>query len=245
MFVSFNRIHTQQIDIAAKLIGCLGAEKNGICIFVTTLKTNSDAKTRTVLNAIARHKCPLLIVQNMLDSVEPSADGSKTKEMVAAEHKKRLLRIVDNSQIEDKNSVKVIQVSAIYAMRERCDNIPDSEDHSKYQAFRDVLMSMIKIHFPYIEKGRLESVYSFCRNLIDQESKNLSGDLIKIDSIPYEKINTELKRRTQEIINRLGDQVDKIQYLHQVLKDEKQAVYSVDSKSITKALFKSSGLEYL
>jgi len=49
-----------------------------MCIFVTTLTPSSDEKTKTVLNAIAKHKCPLVIVQNMLDSVEESADGKKT-----------------------------------------------------------------------------------------------------------------------------------------------------------------------
>lgn len=188
-----------------------------LCIFVTTLKTNSDAKTRSVLNAIARHKCPLLIVQNMLDSVESSADGSKTKEMVAAEHKKRLQRIVDNSQIEDKNSVKIIQVSAIYAMRERCENQPDNQKRSKYNTFIATLLSMVKTHLPHVEEGRMLSSCSYLHDLIDQEKKSLSGIPVKIDSFQYEESARKLELRTGQTLNNLQGIVDKIGQLHTAL----------------------------
>ena len=193
-----------------------------LCIFVTTLKTNSDAKTKTVLNAIARHKCPLLIVQNMLDSVEPSADGSKTKEMVAAEHKKRLQRIVDKSQIEDKNSVKVIQVSAIYAMRERCENKPDIDKHSNYEIFKATLLSMVETHLPHVEEGRILSAYSYFHDLIDQEKKSLSGIPVKIDSFQYEESARKLELRTEQTLNSLQGIVVKIGQLHKALEKDAQ-----------------------
>lgn len=79
------------------------------CIYVTTMKTNSDRKTLEILNTVAKYHCPIIIVQNMLDSVRPSPSGDKTSEQVAADHQKRVKRIVDNSNIADKDSVQIIQ----------------------------------------------------------------------------------------------------------------------------------------
>lgn len=45
------------------------------CIFVTTCKTNSDDKMLSVLNTIAEYEKPVIIVQNMIDSLKPSLDG--------------------------------------------------------------------------------------------------------------------------------------------------------------------------
>ena len=47
------------------------------CIFVTTMKTNSDNKMRSILDTISEYNVPLIIVQNMLDSVQPSIDGKR------------------------------------------------------------------------------------------------------------------------------------------------------------------------
>lgn len=47
------------------------------CIFVTTCKTNSDDKMLSVLNTIAEYEKPVIIVQNMIDSIKPSLDGKK------------------------------------------------------------------------------------------------------------------------------------------------------------------------
>ncbi|MDE6832644.1 MAG: hypothetical protein K2J39_00120 [Ruminococcus sp.] len=58
------------------------------CIFVTTYQTNSDAKMRSVLDIIADYDCPLIIVQNMIDSIKSSPDGKKSVNEVADEHRK-------------------------------------------------------------------------------------------------------------------------------------------------------------
>ena len=64
------------------------------CLFITTCKTNSDGKTKSVLNTIAQYDKPVIIIQNMIDSIKPSLniDGTirKTQQEVADEHRKRV-----------------------------------------------------------------------------------------------------------------------------------------------------------
>lgn len=86
------------------------------CMFVTTCKTNSDEKMRVVLNSIARYRKPVIIIQNMIDSLKESVDGKKSKNDVAKEHVRRIQRVVDKSDIADKSTVHVIQISAKWAL---------------------------------------------------------------------------------------------------------------------------------
>lgn len=86
------------------------------CIFVTTCKTNSDDKMLSVLNSIARFSKPVIIIQNMVDSLKASPDGKKTVNQVAEDHINRIKRIVTKSDINNKSQVDIIQMSAIYAL---------------------------------------------------------------------------------------------------------------------------------
>lgn len=86
------------------------------CIFVTTCKTNSDDKMLSVLNSIARFSKPVIIIQNMIDSLKASPDGKKSVSQVAEDHIFRIKRIVTNSDINNKSQVDIIQMSAIYAL---------------------------------------------------------------------------------------------------------------------------------
>lgn len=78
-----------------------------ICLYLCTLKANADVITGDVIAAIKRNNKPLVVVQNMLDSVEPKIGRNgvieKTKEQVAEEHKQRVKRIIASV---DKNLVK-------------------------------------------------------------------------------------------------------------------------------------------
>lgn len=87
------------------------------CLFITTCKTNSDSKTKSVLNTIAKYNKPVIIIQNMIDSIKPSLDidGTirKTEKEVAEEHKKRIQKIINESKIQ--SNVVLLQYSAIWA----------------------------------------------------------------------------------------------------------------------------------
>lgn len=143
------------------------------CIYVTTMKTNSDRKTQEILNTVAKYNCPIIIVQNMLDAVRPSPSGDKTSAQVAADHKARVRRIVDTSSIADKNAVQIIQISAEHAKRWRSAQVSGitptiseaSFNKSNYRLFVNAVTRILEVQRPRIEQQRLMSILAYASAL--------------------------------------------------------------------------------
>lgn len=118
------------------------------CIFVTTMKSNNDKKVAEVLTAVARYNCPLLIVQNMLDTLKPSPRGDKSREQKAKENYQRLEKLIENSEIRDKERVKIVQMSAENARKwllAKSEKEKDSATKKKYQASQyDIFIRIMK-----------------------------------------------------------------------------------------------------
>ena len=130
------------------------------CIFVTTCKTNSDDKMLNVLNTIAEYEKPVIVVQNMIDSIKPSLDGKKSVVDVAQEHRTRVERIVNHSNIKDKSRVHIVQISAINALNARKNGLRAIEDKkllelSNYNQLVNVVNTAFNQVQPVVEEHRL------------------------------------------------------------------------------------------
>lgn len=187
-----------------------------ICVFVTTLKNNSDEKMRSILNLIAKYKCPLVIVQNMLDSLRPSVDGKKSVEEVALDHKRRVERIIAKSNIEEKKAVKVVQMSAIQALRARCENSLDKEkelEKSNYNDLVNVIKETLRRERPAIENQRLITVSNRIKKIVDEGREDI-GIPIKSKEIKfeYEGLDIEISymaNKVEEALFNLLNNLDK------------------------------------
>lgn len=156
------------------------------CIYVTTTKQNTDRKTKTVLDSVAKYNCPIIIVQNMLDSVRASPSGDKTREQVAADHKRRVRQIVDSTAISDKDSVKIIQMSAKFASQWRCQSATKRTkamearyQESNYGGFSSSVRKLLERQRPRIERQRLESIRREIEKLcvtLEGNCRMLEGD---------------------------------------------------------------------
>ena len=173
------------------------------CIYATTMKTNSDRKTLEILNTVAKYNCPIIIVQNMLDAVRPSPSGDKTSEQVAIDHKNRVKRIVDNSDIVDKDSVQIIQISAELAKRWRAAQTAGVEpkitkeayQKSNYDLFVSSVTGIMDVQLPRIERQRLISIRSCATTLKDSIQSRISKPAAIVeDSFPLQS----LRQRTIE-----------------------------------------------
>jgi len=173
-----------------------------MCVFVTTLKTNSDKKTKTVLDAVAKHNCPLVIVQNMLDSVEASADGKKSKDIVALEHKNRLQKIIDASNVKGK--VDIVQLSAIYAVQERCRPNEKLIGKSYYHEFKAKIDKDVEALIPNIDKVRCESIAGKYEDLIKEEEKVLEGKSLEKPVFKYEGLKVNVKENLEDIVREVN-----------------------------------------
>lgn len=209
-----------------------------VCIFVTTLKNNSDEKMRVVLNLIAKYNCQILIVQNMLDSLQASVDGKKNVKEVALEHRNRVQRIIDNSNIKNKKSVKIVQISAIEALDARCDNkLSDKEKHtllekSNYKILVEEVKEMLKRERPNIENQRLTLVKEDVEKIINEAKEDIqkktSMDEIKFE---YEGLDIELKKEAEITEEKLFNLLKILEY------NEKNNSNDSKKESFTRNLF--------
>lgn len=143
-----------------------------VCIYVTTMKSNSDQKTLEFLDVVAKYKCPVILVQNMLDSVRPSVSNDKSAAQVAQEHRCRLKRILERSSVS-KDSACIIQMSAKYAQLWRCAagnhsrrKVAQKEyEKSNYQLFVRNTKRILAEQKPRIEKQRIRSLIECAVNL--------------------------------------------------------------------------------
>ena len=180
------------------------------CLFITTCKTNSDSKTKSVLNTIAQYDKPVVIIQNMIDSIKPSLDidGTirKTEIEVADEHRKRVQKIVDESQI--KSRVVILQYSAIWA---RNGQIGHDQDLLKKSGYNE-LISIIKDTFchlkPKAENKRINFLKQELEKMILEAQNDAAGSFVPMGKFEFDDIisdtNKELEKYKDQINNFLG-----------------------------------------
>ena len=187
------------------------------CIFVTTMKTNSDNKMRSILDTISEYNVPLIIVQNMLDSVQPSIDGKKTKQMVVQEHKRRVERIVEHSKIADKSTVRIVQISAVNALKQRISRNPDlaALNESNYHKLIEQVREVLDIIRPRIEANRLVSVKRELQRLV-AEGREDGKKLAANDSgkFQFEGVDKNIQKQFESISNKILAQLNKLQLSH-------------------------------
>ena len=184
------------------------------CLFITTCKTNSDSKTKSVLNTIAQYDKPVVIIQNMIDSIKPSLDidGTirKTEIEVADEHRKRVQKIVDESQIKSK--VVILQYSAIWA---RNGQIGHDHDLLKKSGYNE-LISIIKDTFchlkPKAENKRINFLKQELDKIISEAQKDGEKSNVPIGDFEFEgaisNIKDDIKKHINEIQNHLSKLID-------------------------------------
>lgn len=182
------------------------------CLFVTTCKTNSDAKMLSVLDTMSRYNKPVIIVQNMIDSLRPSVDGKKSIQDVANDHIQRIQRIVDKSKISDKSLVHIVQISALRALSYRLVEFRGGKlndrgklwkKQSNFEKFVEVLNSVFQELRPVIEATRIRNIVnelSSINSIITQQVANkpimlayhgdLRSKLENINSIAESQINS-------------------------------------------------------
>lgn len=95
-----------------------------ICIFLTTVKANSDEINVEKIRVVNEKNKEIILAQNMIDSVEPKIGKNgiveEDKDIILEKHKKRaenLLRVGTKSESNNNKSFNVIQISALNAYK--------------------------------------------------------------------------------------------------------------------------------
>ena len=168
------------------------------CIFVTTCKTNSDDKMLSVLNTIAEYEKPVIIVQNMIDSIKPSLDGKKSVADVAQDHRVRVERIINRSKIRDKSKVHIVQISAINALKARQNGLRTNEDKiileaSNYMKLVTVVNRAFNQVRPVVEGHRLLFLKKEILRIAKAAKEDGAGAKIVTTRFQYEDTEEQYK----------------------------------------------------
>lgn len=87
-----------------------------LVLFLTTVKPNSDEQNLTRIDQVSEDDKPLIIVQNMIDSIGPKEKKEglvKNKDEVLKEHFERVRKILNNSKLKSSKNASIIQVSGL------------------------------------------------------------------------------------------------------------------------------------
>lgn len=193
-----------------------------VVIFVTTVKSEVDKKMKQTLDIIAKYNCPVMVVQNMLDAVRPSVDGKKSATTVAKERMNRVLLAIEQSEIKNKNEVKVAQISAINAMKYRC-GIDISEqgkkayDISCYEDFVVGVKDLVKAKRPEIERQRIKTILDYINGLIIQENDRVKNADV---SVPVDTVFFSISQNITNALNETYNDIDSVIFELQNLYDK-------------------------
>ncbi|SNS70148.1 Dynamin family protein [Anaerovirgula multivorans] len=180
-----------------------------VCIFVTTFKTNSDYKMKSFLNIIAKFNCPVIIVQNMYDSLRPSLDGLKTVDDVAEDHRKRVQRIIDGSDIKDKSLCQIVQMSAVESMKGRCNRKKHNE--RKYNRFVDTVKWIVNTQKPRIKSQRFRTIGEKVWRLIKQEEDFIATNKNQlVQRFVYEHVEGNIKKEYENALKKIHYQLKQV-----------------------------------
>lgn len=185
------------------------------CIYVTTLKTNSDESSMEILNKISEYKYPLIAVQNMLDSVKASIDNKKSKEKVAEELKNRFIKIINKSNISDKSSINIYQLSAKNVLKQKIKNKGIDKNYSQ---FIEDINNIAFNKKPYIENERTLSILNKFGKLIKEERKYLNNPNDEI-VFEYEGCIENLRKESDLLEKDIDNIFDNFTYLPSKYKD--------------------------
>lgn len=190
-----------------------------VCIFVTTLKANTDETTLRLINAIEKHQKPLIIVQNMLDSVEPKRGKMgrilKTKEEVAQEHRLRVERIIKKSNLKNKALVEIIQVSAKLGLQSITHYNKEKWQQSRMPELIQIVNKRVSALQPNISKQRYVQLLSHIKREIIDTSDLETGEQ-KINPIAMDEVS-ELDLVMKELCKQYKLQKEKVETMAEAM----------------------------
>lgn len=161
-----------------------------LCMYVVTLKANSDSVTHNILHTIHDHQKPLIIVQNMLDSVEAKEGKNgvllKTRDEVAAEHKVRVERVLKHVSEDLSNIVEVVQLSAKRAVDGRRENNEQLLNTSQFPQLIQLMEKHVSELKPKLFRERSTQILRHLTGIQDKEEIILS-DMSALDQMAKEQ----------------------------------------------------------
>ena len=211
-------------------------------LFLTTVKASSDEKNLELIDLITSDQKPLVVVQNMTDSIvqKENVNGvQKTVAEVQTEHFNRINTLLKKAKKKSVRSAPIVQISAIDAkrnwdtsgLRNLVSVIEQLSVHTAPER-RNLFIKQIAVELELIRAGLEE-------NSRDSESRRKS--LEKLTSI-RKKIDTLKKKFEEESDAIESKQANSIKSVHDLILDIEKKYGDKESKSLDAVLEKNINL---
>ncbi|MBP7562706.1 MAG: dynamin family protein [Candidatus Cloacimonetes bacterium] len=174
-------------------------------LFLTSIKAYSDNKNLEMIDKITSDDKPLLIVQNMIDAIEPKEAKNgilKTKDEVREEHRNRVFALLNKTSKKSVKKAKMVQVSA--KTGENIDTLIHEIDN-QVSAISPKRLSIIQDQF-FNELNELEKKLNEEKTGNHQNKERIKQYQQKRDKI--EQFYEEFRKSCNDIAQTIDKQVD-------------------------------------
>lgn len=184
-------------------------------IYLTTTKAQSDRQNLDFIVKIIQNKKSFLIVQNMIDSVEPKIIKggiiAKTREEVLKEHADRIRHLLQHTNNEQAKKAEIIQISAIWALN---GNFKESGIGSLVDYFEKITDR----NHSLFDKERKERIHTYLDEIVVEKNTILDNQFNKINTLDKEE------KRIKEYIKQMDDE------LALMMKNTEQVVSRIEAE---------------
>jgi len=164
-----------------------------ICIFLTTVKANSDQTNAEKIKVVNQKEKQIILVQNMIDSIEEKIGKNgiveENKSIILKKHKKRAQNLLREGT-ENIQGFEVVQISALNGLKGIINKNKELYKSSNIEGFIRAIETCIKKVLPKINEQREVNLVQRINNIIATDKDIINGsDLESIESLM--KVKTE------------------------------------------------------
>ena len=164
-----------------------------ICIFLTTVKANSDATNVEKIKVVNEKEKQIILVQNMIDSIEEKIGKNgiveENKSIILKKHKNRAQNLLKEGT-KNIEGFEVVQISALNGLKGIINKDKELYKSSNIEDFIRAIETCIKKVLPKINEQREVNLGERINHIITTDKEIISGsDLETIESLV--KVKTE------------------------------------------------------
>lgn len=198
-----------------------------ICVFLTTVKASSDAVNKDKIMTVLERNKEIILVQNMIDSVEPKIGKNgiilESEDDILKKHKERALNLLESCNISRNSCNDIVQISALYALKAIEEKNQKAYELSNIDLFIDAVNRAVINIYPKIENSRMLSVNKRIHMIIETDDTIIKNRNAKRIVNNYEIDN--LVSKFQKCRNLISDKINDIDKITELtinkIRDEK------------------------
>lgn len=153
-----------------------------ICIFLTTVKANSDLANSEKIKIVNEKEKQIILVQNMIDSIEEKLGKNgiveEDKSIILKKHKRRAENLLREST-NNNDRFEVIQISALNGLNGLINEDQELYKASNLEGFSKAIESTIKNIYPKLNKQRAGSFIERINDIISTDKEIIKGNTIE------------------------------------------------------------------